>query len=392
MTNTEQQITEDGQEISLNDVIDFFVTKWKVLLMGAFFGLIMALGVALLLGKYEAEATLVNKSSIDKSGIDKSGIDYLAWKSLKRNLPMLAAQILEATNNGEDFLRVLSNEKWWEKNVVPTYALGKEDAKAIFGMPKEQQDAESSKIKDFVVTTTGSSKEDALKNLSIATSFLRSGAAYLALKDVITNYQIALTNSESEIARSSSELEDEMIYLNKRVANLELIKAKYPGSSVATINQSVDPKDSNAKYLPILAQLIAANNDISMLKEKLSRLNNRKNQLAIMGNYLSQAKPVIDKNFDGLSAAAELMQIESNLRKNLPVSNPNIISVLDNIKFDLTSIQTRFTLGLEQPTFFDARKPHYLKPVAIGLAAGFFLALLFSLWSVVWLHYRQRRL
>lgn len=102
---------------------------------------------------------------------------------------------------------MLSSEAWWQKNVVPTYAIGKEDAKAILGMPKEQQDAESSKIKDFVVTTTGSSKEDALKNLSIATSFLRSGAAYLALKDVIANYQIALINSDSEIARSSSELE-----------------------------------------------------------------------------------------------------------------------------------------------------------------------------------------
>lgn len=176
------------------------------------------------------------------------------------------------------------------------------------------------------------------------------------------------------------------------MASLELIKAKYPGSSAATINQSVDPKDSNAKYLPILAQLIAANNDISTLKEKLSRLNNRKNQLAIMGNYLSQAKPVIDKNFDGLSVVAELMQIESNLRKNLPVSNPNITSVLDNIKYDLTSIHTRFTLGLEQPTYLSARKSHYLKPVAIGLAAGFFLALLFSLWSVIWLRYRQQKL
>lgn len=192
MTNTEQQIAEDGQEISLNDIIDFFVTKWKILSMGAFFGLLIALGGTLLLGKYEAEATLINKSSIEKSSIEKSSIDYLTWKSLKRNLPILAARISEATNNGEGFLGALSSETWWQKNVVPTFAIAKEDAK--FGMPKEMQDAESIKIKDFVVTAAGSSKEDAIKNLSTATSFLRSGAAYLALKDVIANYQIELLN------------------------------------------------------------------------------------------------------------------------------------------------------------------------------------------------------
>lgn len=382
MTNTEQQIAEDGQEISLNDIIDFFVTKWKVLLMGALLGLAMALGGALWLGKYEAEATLINKSSID----------YLTWKSLKRNLPILAARISEATNSSEGFLRALSSETWWQKNVVPTFALVKEDAKAIFGMSKEQQDTESTKIKDFVITTTGSSKEDALKNLSMAASFFRGGAAYLALKDVIANYQINLLNSESEIAKSISTLEIEMAYLKSRMDNLELLKAKFPINSASIITQSMDPKESSAKYLPVITQLIAVNKDISALKEDLSRLTSRKNQLAIMGNYLSQAKPVIDKNFDGLSVVAELMQIESNLRKNLPVSNPNITSVLDNIKYDLTSIHTRFTLGLEQPTYISARKPHYLKPAAIGLVAGFFLALLFSLCSVIWHRYRQQKL
>lgn len=271
MTNTEQQIAEDGQEISLNDIIDFFVIRWKVLLMGAFFGLIIALGGALLSGKYEAEATLINKS-----GIDKSGIDYLMWKNLKRNLPILAARISEATNSGEDFLRALSSEAWWQKNVVPTYAIGKEDAKAIFGMSKEQQDAESTKIKDFVVTATGSSKEDALKNLSTATSFLRSGAAYLALKDVIANYQVELLNSESEIAKNVSSLEIELTYLNDRMDSLELLKAKFPGNPASIISQSTDYKDSSAKYLPIITQLIDVNKDISALKENLSRLNSKK--------------------------------------------------------------------------------------------------------------------
>lgn len=379
MTNTEQQIAEDGQEISLNDIIDFFVTKWKILSMGAFFGLLMALGGTLLLGKYEAEATLINKSNIN----------YLTWKSLKRNLPILAARISEATNNGEGFLRALSSETWWQKNAVPTFAIAKDDAK--FGMPKEMQDAESIKIKDFVVTAAGSSKEDAIKNLSTATSFLRSGAAYLALKDVIANYQIELLNSESENAKNIAALEIELAYLNSRMSDLELLKAKFPGNSASIITQPMDPKDSSAKYLPIITQLIAVNKDISALKENLSRLTSRKSQLAIKNDFLLQAMPVTGKNFDGLSALAELMRTESGMRKDLQASDWNKVSILNNIKYDLVSIQTRFTLGLEQPTYISVRKPHYLKPAAIGLAAGFFLALLFSLCSVIWLRYRQQK-
>lgn len=120
--------------------------------------------------------------------------------------------------------------------------------------------------------------------------------------------------------------------------------------------------------------------------------NNKRNQLAIMNNYLSQAKPVIDKNFDGLSAAAELMQIESNLRKNLLSHDLNSIPVLDNIKYDLILINTKFTMGLEQPSFISTSKPKYLKTAAIGLFSGLFLALLGSFCSSIWLRYRQQKL
>ena len=382
MTNAEQQIAEDAQEISLNDIIDFFVSKWKVLLVGALGGLIIASGGALWLGKYEAEATLINKS----------GIDYLAWKSLKRNLPMLAARISEAASKEGDFLRALSSEKWWEKNVVPTFALNKDDLKALVGMSKEQQDAESKKIKDFVVTASGASKEEALKNLSVAASFLRSGGAYLALNDVITGYRIELLNSESDIARKIAALEVELTYLNSRMVDLELLRAKFPGSAASFITQPMDPNDTSAKYLPIVTQLVAVHKDISTLRENLSRLNKRKDQLAIMGSFLSQAVPVIDKNFDGLAAVAELMQIESGMRKGLQSSDWSKVSMLNDIKYDLVSIQTRFTLGLEQPTYISERKSPYLKPAAIGLAGGFFLALLFSFGSVIWLRYRQQKL
>lgn len=379
MKKEEQRIVDDEIEISFSDILDFFVAKWKLLFVGALFGIIVALGGILLLGKYEADATLINKSNID----------YLTWRGLKRNLPILAARMSEAGGNGEDFLKVLSREVWWQKNVVPTFSIAKEDAKEIYGVPKDIQDAESTKIKDFVVKATGGSREEALKNLSVATSFFRTGAAYIAVKEVIANYQIELMNSESEIARNISASEIELTYLANRKGSLELLKARFPEHATSANSQPIEPKDSSAKYLPIITQLIAVNKDIDALKENLSRLNDRRAQLATMKSFLLQANPVIDKNFDGLSAAAELMQIESSLRKNVQPSDWNNISLLNGIRHNLALIQTRYTIGLEQPTYISARKPSYLKPAAIGLVAGFFLALLFSLGSIIWLRYRR---
>jgi len=401
MTNAEQLVAEGEQEISLNDIIDFFVTHWKFLLIGAALGLLMALGGALLFGKYEAEATLVNKSGVERSGVERSGVersgversgvDYLTWKSLRRNLPILAARISETAGNSEGFLKVLSSEKWWQKNVVPTFAIAKDDIKETIGVSKEMQDAESTRIKDFVVRATGQSKENAIANLSTATSFFRSGAAYLALKDVIANYQIELLNSESDIAKNTTAFEVELAYLNRRMVDLESLRAKFPVNA-ASILQTLDAKDANSKYLPIITQLIAVNQDISELKEKISRLNNRKIQLAMAGDFLLKAKPVLDRNFDGLSAIAELMQIEAGMRKNVQPSDLIKFTMLNNIKYDLASIQTRYTLGLEQPTFISTSKADYQKPAAIGLFAGFFLALLGSLCSIVWLRYRRQTL
>ncbi len=384
MTSAEQQFTEDQQEISLNDIIRFFIAHWKILFIGAASGLIIAFGVTALLGQYKAEATLINRSSANSASID-----YFMWKGLKRNLPILAAKVVERVENSESFFKVLSSEKWWNKNVVPTFALTKDDAKEILGMSKELQDAESTKIKNFVVKATGASEEGALKNLSVATSFFRAGSAYLALQDVIANYQLELLNSGSEVENKISSLKIELIHLANQMADLELLRKKFPGNSTTIITQTTGTGETEAKYLPITMQLIAINKDISARKEDLSRLMNRKSQLAVMNDFLSQASPVMDKNFDGLTVAAELMQIESGMRKNLQPTDWNEVSVLNNIKRDLTLINTRFTLGLEQPTFFSTHKPSYLKPAAIGLVAGFFLALLGSLCSVIWSGYRR---
>lgn len=382
MTNSEQQIAKDELEISLDDVIDkiigFFLTYWKFLIVGAISGFVIALSGVLLLTKYEATATLHNGSS---------KISYSMWSDLRKELPILAAQISEREKNSGSFLNVLSSEIWWQKNVTPIFAVSKEDAKEVFGMPKEMQEAGAMLIKYFVVNVKEQSKEDALKNLSMATSFLRSGAAYLALKNFIGTYQAALLLSTPRIERDILISKEQLALLNRHLANLELLRVKFPKD---TGGLPVDLKDPSAKYLPIATQIVALNHDIREQKENMTRLNDNLRQIAIINSFMSQAKPVIDKHFDGLSVIAELEQLESSLRKGISNSDVNDITILNDIKYNLAVIKFNFTYELGQPTSISVNKFFPIKFIVIGLASGFFLALLGSFCSAMWLSYRGR--
>lgn len=136
-------------------------------------------------------------------------------------------------------------------------------------------------------------------------------------------------------------------------------------NATSIITQPIDPKVSITKYFPIATQFIAVYKDIGTLNENLLRLHSRKNQLAIIDGFLSQALPVMDGNLDGLAAAAYLMRIEAGMRKDFQPSDWNRVSALNGNKHDLVSIQTRFTLELEQPTFFDTSRLGYLKSVIL---------------------------
>lgn len=382
MTNAEQQIAENELDISLNDIfseiIVFFLTYWKFLIVGAISGFAIALCGVLLFSKYEAEATIRNGSS---------KISYSMWADLRKELPILAAKISEHEKNSESFLNVLSSETWWNKNVTPIFAVTKEDAKEVFGMPKEMQEAGALLIKYFVVNVKEQSKEEALKNLSTATSFLRSGAAYLALKNFIGTFQSTLLLTKPKIERDILTSNTQLAVLNRHLANLELLRAKFPKD---TGSLPVDLKDPSAKYLPLATQIIALNHDIREQKEKLVLLNDGLSQIAIIDSFVSQAQPAMDKNFDGLLTLAELEQIESSLRKGISNSDVNDILILNDIKYNLAVIKSNFTYELGQPTSISVSKPFSIKLIVIGLASGFFLALLGSFCSAMWLSYSRR--
>jgi len=378
----DEQIIADESEITINDTVGFIFKYRKILLIGAMLGCLVSLGATYKFGQYKAEAILVNRSG--SLGTADHAIDFFAWNKLKNQLPMLADRL--AIESKSEYFGVLSSDLWWKKNVEPSYSFSKENSKDVMGVTKAMQDAESTKIINFTLTATGSSKKSALENLAVATDFMRSGSAYLALSELVTAYQIDSSNFKAGVEKNMVKAKIELGFLKQRLIDIKALKSMYSGGSVN--NQVVDLKDSGAKYLPISTQLVAASQDVNKLKEDLLRLQSKEKQLATVRRFLSLANPVLNKNHDGLSALREVMEIESNLRKTAGSDSLDIIQKLNDIKYDLTVIQTTFNVELEQPRFVGVRSPKFVKNSIIGLLGGAGFALMVAILVHIWLRYR----
>lgn len=381
MTDAERQLAGDEMEIGLNDIIDFFVSKWKILLTGTLAGLLVALGGALLfLDKYEAKASILVKPVI---------ADYSGWAGLRRELPVLAAQMAEHEKNNDSFLGGLSSEEWWRTSVAPAYTLTKEDAKNVFGLPKTVEDGAALNIENLVATVRAQGEEEALTKLSRIAAFIRGGVSYLALKKLVGDYEVSLHRAEPQIKLDIMSANERLGVLDRLMVSLQLLKKQFPEDAV---NLPVDLKGSDVKYLPLSTQIIALTQDIQASKENMVKLNNKLAQLEMTANFLAQARQALDKNFDGIAVMAELAQIESNLRKGTAHTDLNSLAVLNDIRNRIAIMQTNFTFEFGKQVLVKTARLLHLKYAAVGLAAGFFLALLFALGSVVWFRYSEQKL
>jgi hypothetical protein len=141
----------------------------------------------------------------------------------------------------------------------------------------------------------------------------------------------------------------------------------------------VDLKDVDAKYLPLTTQIIAVNNDINQNKERLMRLNDRLNQIALIKQFLVEALPLAQTELDGILLSKSLLGIEDKLRKGLPVADFKNRQAMDQVRSQLSAIEARFIKGLEANTAPVTKKTGMLKATAGGLAGAGFLMLMFLL-------------
>jgi len=379
-SSTDESDSNGGAEISLLDIVTFVQSAWKKLAIAAVVGAVLGLGNWYFLGSYQAEYVLLNNNNNNSYALD-----LVSWKMLQKSLPNLADQIVEDNKAPQDqaFLyKALSNEQWWQKNVLPTYALSKADTKDLAGISKDL-DAASTTILSLTLTASGSSKEQSIVNVRASAKFLRSGSAYLQIRSLLNGYESQTVSAVADVQQKITSTQIEMGYQQERVKSLEELHKRFPGGANIS-GQVVDPKDSGAKYLPLATQIVAVNNDINGSKEVLARLQKRLEQIGLIKAFIDQAIPLQDQTFDGLALDDQLLVIEGSLRSKLGKGDANGQELLDQLHSQLLAIQVRFTKGLEANTAPTASKKGMIKSTAGGLVAAFFLMLLALLGQRVW--------
>lgn len=373
---------EDQREISLLDIVNFLTDSWKKLVVAGLVGAVLGLSGWFLLGNYQAEYVLLNNTN---TNTNTYALDLVSWKTIQKSLPKLAAQIEDegkAPEGQAGLFRALSNDQWWQRNVTASYAISKADTKDLAAISKDL-DLASTTILSLTLKAAGPSKEVSVENVRAAAKFLRTGSAYLQVRNILNSYESETISTVADLQKKITTTEIEMGYQVQRAKNLEDLNKRFPGGN-NTSNQVVDPKDSGAKYLPLATQIIAINNDINQSKETLQRLRDRLAQIGLMKIFVDQAIPLVEKTYDGLVLDAQLLEVESAMRTKLAKDDIKQQEALDQLRGQLLLIQARFTKGLEGNTAPTANKKGMIKSAAGGLAAVFFLMLLVLLGQRVW--------
>lgn len=362
------------REISLLDIVNFLADSWKKLALAGLFGAILGFSGWFFFASYSAEYVLLNNGNNSNNSY---ALDLLSWKALQKSLPNLASQINEEHKTLENQIQIyktLADEKFWQKNVKPSFALSKADIKDLAAVGKDLDQA-STTILNFTLDTTGSSKDAAIDNVKAAANFMRTGSAYLQLRNLINGLESEVISSRAELQKQITSTEIEMSFQLQRAKNLEELYKRFPGNT--SVNQSVvDPKDSGAKYLSISTQIIAINNDINQSKENLQRYRDRLFQIAVIKAFIDKANPLVGQTFDGLALGDQLLDVEQLVRADLAKDDIKKQEVLDKIRANLFAVQARFTRGLEATTApTSSGKKGMIKSMTGGLAAAFFLML-----------------
>lgn len=397
--NIENLEFNSEEEISLYDIVNFFLEGWKTILAAAAIGAVLGFSAWQFLGQYQAEMVLHNNvislvtENSAKENQQNYALDLVSWRTIQKSLPNLADQLVEESRVPEGktgLYKQMSDGVWWQKNVLPTYAITKADTKDFAAISKDL-DIASTTILSLTIKASGSSKDASLENVRSAVQFLLKGGAFLQLKALLNGYESETIGTVAEIQSKITNTQIELGYLKTRAKNLEELLRRFP-STGNNGQQVVDPKESSAKYLPIPTQLVAVNTDINSNKESLERLNDRLAQIGLMKRFLEEAVPLAGNNADGVMLVREFLAIEAKLRAQLPASDVKAQQSLDGLRSQLLAIEARFTKGLEANTAPNTQKTGMLKAIAGGLAGAGFLAVLFLLARRLWSSIKSKQL
>lgn len=378
MTHTEPI---DDDEINLWLVAEFLMSHAKLLLLGGITGAIIGFGGWSAFAPYKGELVV----NVERLGNASPSIDYMTWRNHQQSLPLLALQMVESGKIKDETLlgdyKTFSNQQWWRKNVVPTFALTKADTKSLFAISKELQDTEANTILNFVISDRQESGEGVLRRLNLSADFIQQGAAFLAIRSLVNRYESEAADIAS-IQQEITQNEIELRFLQGRAKKLELLRVKFPHSKGVSSQQVLEISESNAKFMPVESQLIAVYTDIDRIEEQITRLYLALDQLELKSQFVKLGVPLLHEGANGLELTERLVGIALDLRGKLKEGDQDSLLTLGGIHADLVAVRTRFGKGLTKNPATKPVKSGPLIPVVGGfMGAGFVM--------LMWLMLRQ---
>jgi hypothetical protein len=362
-------------EISFFDIVNFVQNFWKKLALASILGAVLGFFSWFVMSSYSAENFILNNAKINTKS-EPNGFDFLSWRAVEKSLPSLASKIVSEGKlpvGQAELYQSLRNSQWWAQNVTLDYLLSKTEVKNFASVNKEIDDP-ISPIISIRVKASGSSSQEAINNVEGIIQFIRSGAAYLQIENLLKTYEIDSIVELAEIQRKITGVKIEVDNQQKRIKFLEELFKRYPGSSSAG-QEAYNNSQFNNKYASTLTSIVEANNDLFMYKENLNKLEARLTELIFAKEFLNEAYPKLQMTFDGQILSKELQEIIDKL--STKIDNPIKQAMLEEIRTNLLVIQTRFNKILEVNSLpISTGRKNKIQFIAGGLASGFLLALI----------------
>lgn len=359
-TNTPNQYEEDT--ISLFDIVQFIKESYKNILLLGLGGLVAAVVFTFGLGQYTASITLLNYAELDIPRI----------KYLQAALPKLAQE-----GSFKTVSNFLGSEGLWKSAIRVNSLVGKSDAKDMLDPTALKSDRFNIYALEFI--GRANSKQGAQDRVQEISDFFVNGTVYIDLRDLVRQYELNLTATNSKLGTKILNAEVELAYIDRRIKNLNELKKQYPmtASNQGNITQLMDAKESGAKYLPILTQIIAATTDQNNQNELLLRYKEEATQMRVYALFAEKAKPLMDAGLKDPALLANLLEIVEQTKKTVSTNYERVI--LSTIEGDLKKVMGLKLYGLPQVGSVDFKNPPYFKYAAIGLFGGLLIGLLLGI-------------
>jgi hypothetical protein len=371
-TNIPSQYEEDA--FSLLDIVHFIEESYKKIALLALGGMIYAAIYTFALGQYVASITLLNYIEFDASRI----------KYLQATLPKLSQE--DSTNGSQSYL---GSEQLWKSSIKINSFIGKSDAKDLI----DPTSLKSDRFNTYAIEIIGkaNAEQQAQERAQEISNYFIKGTAFIDLRDLIRQYEIRVTTTNAKLETKILNDEVELAYIERRIKSLNELKRQFPVliNNQNTSTQFIDAKESAAKYMPVLTQIIAAAADQNNKLELLQRHKVEAAQMRIYNSFVEKVKPFMDAGLKDPKLLTNLLAIVAEEKKESKTDYEKV--ALSIIEGDLKKIIAFKIYGLRQVGSIGITGPAYIKNIAIGLFGGAVAGILLALGFRVSQRFRAAR-